>query len=56
MRFKDFAPVRFSFRNPQIVCLERVMSAISVPEKNAERIIRIINIISDAGSIRKKKD
>lgn len=51
MRFRDVAPVRFSFKNQPIVCLDMAMRASSVPEKNADKIIRMINTIIDMGSI-----
>lgn len=40
----DFAHHRFSRLNHSIACFERVMSAISVPEKNADNATRTIKI------------
>lgn len=46
----DFAPNRPSRTSEAIVGLEVVISAISVPEKNAERKMRIIKISIETGS------
>lgn len=42
----DFAHQRFSLLNHSIACFERVMRAISVPEKKADKAIRTIKIIN----------
>lgn len=47
---RDFAHHRFSRTNHCIVCLDVFKKAISVPEKNAERIIRITKISIESGS------
>lgn len=39
----DLAHQRFSRLKPSIACFERVMSAISVPEKKADKTISTIN-------------
>jgi hypothetical protein len=47
---RDFAHHRRSLTRDLIVCLEVLRNAISVPEKNAERQIRMINITICEGS------
>lgn len=43
IRSRDFDPHRFSRLNHSIACFESVMSAISVPEKKADKTISTIN-------------